>query len=91
MRLRSFCSSIAVWLQARVWCCGSGWPTGTHATGTLGIDHAEHTLLCRTSRCALQRNVAQDSEFSLRETLENQRHPRENGAVIAGQYWIDGR
>jgi hypothetical protein len=26
-----------------------------------------------------------------KETLENQRHPRENGAVTAGQYWIDGR
>ena len=26
-----------------------------------------------------------------KETLENQRHPRENGAVMAGQYWIDGR
>ena len=27
----------------------------------------------------------------LRETLENQRLSRDNGPVIAGQYWIDGR
>ncbi len=28
---------------------------------------------------------------STKETLENQRLSRDNGPVIAGQYWIDGR
>jgi hypothetical protein len=26
-----------------------------------------------------------------KETLENQRHSRDNGPVIAGQDWVDGR
>ena len=39
-----------------------------------------------------QRGAALVQSFpKARETLENQRHSRDNGPVIAGQDWVDGR